>query len=662
MTTRLRRGLFLVAFGAISAIAAPAIAAGPEDDGLRLEVETIYRLESEATGVDVTLEIVATNTLKDKRDEFGVTRFYFDEIIFALPSEATDLRARDGDRELEIETTERPIVGISEVTIDLGRRLYSGQPRSIFLDFRLEGGEARSNGDLRVNPAYAWFYLWAFGDPGLASVRVEIASGFEATFLGEPLEASGEEGGFGVYTSGGIAEPDMWLSVVSARNDRALTETVIDVAGTTVTLRSWPDDTEWSNRVAEILEEGIPVLTEMTGLGWAEDVTVIESLEPEINGYGGWFIDDENMIEVGEDLDAHVILHEISHVWFNDGLFEERWITEGLADTYAAAALVGMGEAGWSRDIVIRSSRGNLPLNEWAQPSFENEVDEATEGYGYAASWLVIDTIYGEVGPDAMTEVFEAALGNEIAYRGEGSTETVGASDDWRRFLDLLEERAGSSEALSLFDTWAVTATDEQIFERRFAVRGAYLELVADAGAWALPEELRRTLEEWDFDAATSQISDAARVIAARDALSVATGDLGTEPPSLESRFEAGEDSGILIGELEARRVIAEGLLEARAAVDTERSLFESVGLIGADPEADLGAAVVAFADADLEAARIGSGEVIDLMGAAQETGVVRVSAAVGIVVLFVTVVWWRRRRRRLPPVDPEPVEPVSAL
>ena len=30
------------------------------------------------------------------------------------------------------------------------------------------------------------------------------------------------------------------------------------------------------------------------------------------------------------------MLHEIAHTWFNEDLFEERWITEGLADEFAA--------------------------------------------------------------------------------------------------------------------------------------------------------------------------------------------------------------------------------------------------------------------------------------------------------------------------------------
>jgi hypothetical protein len=30
-----------------------------------------------------------------------------------------------------------------------------------------------------------------------------------------------------------------------------------------------------------------------------------------------------------------VIVHEASHAWFNDSLFTERWLYEGLAEEYA---------------------------------------------------------------------------------------------------------------------------------------------------------------------------------------------------------------------------------------------------------------------------------------------------------------------------------------
>ncbi|MCP3910813.1 MAG: hypothetical protein GY745_18820 [Actinomycetia bacterium] len=36
-----------------------------------------------------------------------------------------------------------------------------------------------------------------------------------------------------------------------------------------------------------------------------------------------------------DEVDEQLTLHELSHVWFNDSLFDQRWITEGLADEVA---------------------------------------------------------------------------------------------------------------------------------------------------------------------------------------------------------------------------------------------------------------------------------------------------------------------------------------
>ena len=78
------------------------------------------------------------------------------------------------------------------------------------------------------------------------------------------------------------------------------------------------------------------------------------------------------MIEVGEDLDSHTMLHELSHAWFNHSAIAERWLSEGLADEIGARAVAALGDPlprPDDYDIVGQIDRSDFDLNSWSQPS-----------------------------------------------------------------------------------------------------------------------------------------------------------------------------------------------------------------------------------------------------------------------------------------------------
>ena len=87
-----------------------------------------------------------------------------------------------------------------------------------------------------------------------------------------------------------------------------------------------------------------------------------------------------------------------------------------------------------------------------------------------------------EVGDDRMRDVFDAAQDRRIAYVGGGTPETVTDRNDWKRFLDLLEEVGGSTSADEAFRRWVVTDAQTELLDARAAARSAYGALVT-AGA-----------------------------------------------------------------------------------------------------------------------------------------------------------------------------------
>ena len=126
-----------------------------------------------------------------------------------------------------------------------------------------------------------------------------------------------------------------------------------------------------AKRVVTILGEGIPELTARIGLPWPVDgpLSVLEIHTPLLEGYAGFYNPQTDEITISEDLDDVTIIHEASHAWFNRDLFDARWITEGLAETYAAQVVDALGRrrAGPGQGLArrptsrSRSARGRRP-------------------------------------------------------------------------------------------------------------------------------------------------------------------------------------------------------------------------------------------------------------------------------------------------------------
>lgn len=652
--TRRRRALAASALAAVVlavGAAAPASAqeAAPDDDGLRLEVDTTYRVDPVAGMVDVVLDVSATNTLEDVPDEFGVTRFYFDEVVFLIPLEARSIAATDEDGSLDFRVLERADDGIVEIGVALAPRLYSGSTAELEISFTLPGDEPRSDGDLRVNEAFIWFYVWAYGDPGMSTVAVEMPTRFGVEILGDPLELDGQ-----MWRSGVIEDPSAWVAVVSGRDDTALELSEVVIGGATVELAAWPDDGEWAEEVERVLGEGIPVLEDLTGFEWNTRLRITQSFAPYIRGYAGWFDGASDEVEIGEELDAHVILHEVSHVWFDDALFGERWITEGLADTFAAQAVERLGRDRRDQPGVDRGDPVAVPLNLWTDPTFDDRTVDRTEDYAYAAAWHVVDAITAEIGVDRIADVLAAASGDLIAYQGDTAPEPVEANDDWRRFLDLLEQVGGSNTAEQLFRDWVVTDSQMAEMDRRAEVRNEYRAVEGVAGEWSMPLELRSAMGAWDFDAADGLLDGAASVLAARDALALAAEAVGAVPPSLEERFEAGDDADVLAAELAAQTVVVVSVGTAADVVERPRTIVEHVGLWGSDPDGELQAAITA-----VEAGRLGDGaEFAEAaqrsIAEAEQNGLIRLGVAGALLVVGTVVLFVVRRRRQNPPAAVE--------
>ncbi len=465
----------LASFAASSAQAA--------DDLLRLAVATTYRVDPADAEVHVTLDVRATNL----KPSTATTYFYFDTLSFGIQPEARSISATQNGRALSL--TARPRDGYRQVVVETPRLLFR-EPTLTRITFDLPSGEPRSDSTIRVGRAHTRFPVWAWGDTELADVRVILPRAFTAEVESFPVDTDqplhlSPGGGQPTYVADDIEDPNRWHATVDAANRNALTDVRLDLPDKEVTVHAWPEDKEWLARVTDVLETGLPDLETAIGLPWPVDdvLGVSEVSSAEIEGYAGLYDSADDEIEISEELDEQVIVHEAAHAWFDGKLFAQRWISEGLADEYAARVVAANdGTARLEPPAIRPHSAGAFRLNAWPPPSRIDTDTRVTEAFGYDASWTVIAAIVAEVGEPGMRDVFEAAAARRLAYAGEGPAETATTTTDWRRFLDLVEELGGATTATELFERWIVTDDEATELTERTAARAAYAALLEDGG------------------------------------------------------------------------------------------------------------------------------------------------------------------------------------
>jgi hypothetical protein len=632
----------------------PAVALAADD--ISIATASRYTVVPKTERVRVVVDITAANEKPDRVTGGSVTRYFYDGVNLAIQPEARTVRATQDGRPLKVEVARRN--GYRLVTILFRENLYYGETARIRLTFDLPGGEPRSESDIRVGSAFATFMAWAFGDRG--SVRVEVPTGFRVEIVGADMEREKNAKGLQVWTATTVRALD-WYAWITATNDEALTrDRVVLAGGDEVVIRGWPEDKRWRSRVRELLRDGVPALVARIGLAWPVDGSLVisEVHTPLLEGYAGFYDPETDEITISEDLDDLTIIHEASHAWFNKSLFTERWITEGLADEYAALVLQALDRGYPDPPASSPTEEVAFPLSEWPPPAaIRDEESLDRESYGYAASWALMRSIVTLVGEDAMRAAFAAAVAGTTAYPGEAPPERSRLPNDWRRFLDLVQGEtrlADEAEVADLVAEVALDETDRKVLPARASARQALAGLVEAGGEWAAPVVVRMAMDNWQFDAAKELMNRASDVLAVRDEISGLAGVEGLEPParSEEDYQEAGSVAELTVVKEDADRSLAvlERVAGASDVVEAPRDWFTEVGLDGADPATDLAAARTAWERGELDAAEGAAAAAVEQIRVAPEAGRTRVltvgaGAVLALLVLAAVAVSLARRR-----------------
>jgi hypothetical protein len=676
LSLRLAAAVLVVLLSPLAGVAAPgATPVAAAADGTLVSGATTYTLEPAERRVHVHVSLRVKNTTPARVTSTGTTRYYYGSWSIAVQDEATHVRATRGGKAAGVSVQQKQ--GYKLVVLSIQPVIFYGSTATLAIDYDLPDGGARSDSQVRVGAAFMTFLAYAHGDDQ-ATVRVVVPPGYEVATDPEPMLRHADAEATELTTDGDVDDQE-WFAVVTADRPAALRlQTLrlpIDGQDRVIEVRAWPEDETWSATVAQELSDGLPALGASIGLPWPVDgpLVVQEAYTPSLGGYAGFYIQNGagalDLIRVTEEPDPFVVLHEASHAWFNADLLEGRWINEGLADQYASLALAAVGAPPRSPEGVDRSSEAAFALQAWPPPArIDDAATDAREQYGYHASWMVVRTLYAEIGGERMREVLAAAAGDEIAYVGRPAAETRPATlaADWRYFLDLLEARGGSQKAADLFRTWVLRPADQDALEAHERLRAAYLALVGRAGGWLPGIAIRGQIMAWNVGSAQRQIDMAGKVL-----------DVEADIAALEAALGVA-DGGVLKGLFEAASTsYDESLAKARdelatlgrmrdagAAVDAEHDALTVIGLWGTDPAARLVAAGGAYGSGDLAAARAEADHAAGYIAAAEGVGTQRVALGAGAAGLVVVIGFGfarrsGRRRRAAPAVGP--AAPVAA-
>ena len=657
--------LLAIALGASPAAVRTAFAAGT----LRLQADAIYTLDPEAGRVQVEIDVRATN-LKPNTASFI---YFYRETGFALQPEASSIRAADSRGPISITTRKRELY--IEAVVRFRADLLYQRTTSFTIRYDLLGGAPRSASPIRVGQAFATFGVWAWGDPGRSTVEVRTPPGFENRLDGDSMAVVPDTSGQTLRATN--PDPETFYAIISSENRAAYGQTRISLAGgVEIVVQAWPEDDAWDETVTETLRAGMPELRALIGLDWPvlHDLQVRERYTPALEGYAGVFFTEEQRIDVSEDLDPVVIVHEASHAWFNGDLFVERWIYEGLAEEYAWRVLTAIGgDPGPAAERPDPADPGRLALVAWTFPEvIRDQRTDDRERYGYGAAFWVMHQIVDSAGVERMRAAFAAADANETAYVGAGPPETVAAPDDWRRLLDLVEpiDAPDAVDVEVAIRELAITKVDARGLESRGPARERYRALLEAGDGWLPPWYVRRQMGTWTFVGATKAIDEATAVLALRDQVGAAADATGLEPDdALRVAYEGTQDrfdgaTEIANDQLAALAAVA----EAKAKLEATPDLIAQVGLLGETPAVPYEAARIAFEAGQLEQALASAAAASAIITGASVIGQQRLLVVVGVatavlLLLALLAVLLRRRGRRPAPV-PEPArsEPYATL
>lgn len=634
-----------------SAAAPQTVAVPAQADSLEIDAETTYRLDPDAGIVQVTVVATLNNTAPTRvRGNVIETPFYDTFGSAAIGPVANASADRDGTAlTTTVETGDS--ADVEFVVVDLSPNLVFGSPQTITIRYDIPAQPSRSDFATRINDAFASWYAVGTGSSGAIDLVVDVPERFEVEFTDVFAPEADVADGRAVYRLDDLDEA-VAFSGISARDDDALVKKSTSVDDDDFEIQAWPGDEAWADFAVDAVDRGVPELIERTGLPLADEreIAIAETATPYLYGYAGWFLPEEDRIEIGDELDLQVMLHELAHLWFNGDLFDSRWINEGLAEVVSNDIARAFDVPSVDVAPIDTGAPGAQPLNVWVNPGADEDA-QAIEDYGYASAYAVMQALVDDIGADGLRALIAHADAGLLPYVGDPEAEESFGASDWRYLYDLADRLVGSERVAELFDAYVLSDDDRAQVAVRAGLIERYDALATEGGDLSPPLEVRRRMASWSFDRAASAMDESTALLADIDALAAVLDDRSIPMPSaLEDSYESArdiDDTTTLHGELAE---VAPVVVEADAATD-DIDPVQWIGLVGTDIGGRRDAVLAAFDEGDAEEAASRADAVLSSTDEARVAAVARLAAVLLLAVVATATVRLRRRGGHEPTV-----------
>jgi hypothetical protein len=543
--------------------------------------------------------------------------------------------------------------------------VYYGQTRTVSVSYTIPAGLG-ADGGYRALSAYVSLCANGNGYDG-GSLTLLVPTGFDMTLdYGMALKRGQDKNNEEVWSSGMVADRDtLWTCVDGQRADLLKTES-LTAGQQQFTLEGWPEDPGWLATMKADVAKDVPALEQLTGLTMSGSrVTIVEAGDFQLGDYGGSYNSYTHISYIPEEIDPATVAHELSHIWFNTQMLDDKWMSEGLAGYSEQVA--GAGNYLPCNEPGPYPGSGHADLAHWTVLNDNSSlIDIEIVDYNYSASCYVFSTLAEDMGGDNFRNVVVAASDGTAAYelKPSDSFTTGGVPVTSEQMLDLIDEvgmvPGGVDDldtASDLFVRYGIL--DESTLAGRSAARAKYHDLVTRAGSWTMPLAVREPMSAWNFASAVDAMATVDQILTTRDAIQSKVGGLSLDDTSVRQDFEAAKtkaDLTSVLDTLEKEAAAADVVAQAVKAHDGSRSVLESIGLIGTDVDTKLQAAQNDLVALKPELATSEAQEVLDALDRASDEGLVRAGAGTGILVvllLLAVVIALMLRRQREPAAAP---------
>jgi hypothetical protein len=422
--------------------------------------------------------------------------------------------------------------------------------------------------------------------------------------------------------------------------------------GRSIRIEAWPEDKAWDREVQGEIDDILTDLETLVGRGIPGSIQVVvrEVGGGELGLYAGFYDPDTGVARIGEDLgQGGTLAHELSHTWFNDRAFFDRWVSEGLAE-WARVSIVP--DTCPAPSSYPGAGGPNLDVWQFVGPR-DGETQFEIVQYEYnAACYLWLD-VAEKMGQDRMRAVLGALFDSGAAYRSGDSVPTRPKSAaTWRQVLDAVDELgllpAGFDDldyAQDLFLTYGIGREDRAELAERSNARAAYHALAAELGDWVIPPAILEPMAQWRFQVAQDGIAVGAAIRSSVAHTDATLPGIDAANGPVKALFEARPWSPI---SERGRGLATQPLPPTRfepGRGSTHRAIL-SARLASGATRRSLAAGTAAARNADLAGTQASVATVDGLLDGASQQGVIRAGIAAWAVLLLLLFLFLLARRR----------------